>query len=98
MTQDNIPPEVLKNVANFTMNVAVARVDELVQSAQPDPLMQCAVLMLAQALVFRRIASQNKMNHVAKRRLLRGLLQDFDRKIREFGFSDGSQLRQTDSK
>ena len=109
MTQDNVPeilknPEivdVLKRANNLAMNINLHKIDEDIRGASPDPALQMGILMMAQALAFRRLcAARSVKMRAQKQTLLRYATKDFMAKITAFGFETNppiSQVRDTES-
>lgn len=71
---------------NIALNAAVAELDEQIQKYVSDPAMQMGMLMLVQALAFRRVlAARSKvLNRGQRHKIVRAATEDFERKLRQY--------------
>lgn len=95
-TPTPVPAATLKATQDLMRNLALAKIDNLIKH-QP-PATQMGILVLACALTFKRLAHVAGWGRGMKLRALRGLVRDFESKIREVGFSPVSQVREPESK
>lgn len=83
----NLPPEVLKVSRNIMLNTAVGGVDEIIKNLPPAT--QMGVLMVAQAVCFRRLMRvMGIKNNGQKHVYLKAALKDFELKIRDLGYAE----------
>lgn len=84
----NLPAE-KRTLANVALNGSLAAIDQIVRDTSNDVAVQMGVLMMAQALAFRRLRAQHKITTGAQKKyVLKRALADFEEKIRKFGFAD----------
>ena len=82
-----------RTLANITLNASLQAVDQIVRDTSSDVAVQMGVLMMAQALAFRRLRTQHKLESgPAKKRVLIRALQDFEEKVRKYGWDDSQNL------
>jgi hypothetical protein len=91
-----LSPETEAAAKNLMTNMALAQIDTFIKS-QP-PAMQMGILVLACALTFKRLAHVSNWGRGMKLRALRGLVRDFEVRVRQIGFEPVSQVREPESK
>lgn len=79
-------------LANVALNGSLSAVDQIIRDTSHDVAVQMGVLMMAQALAFRRLRAQHKITTGAQKKfILKKALADFEEKLRKFGWDDPAE-------
>jgi len=84
-----ITPQVKSAMDNLMLNMVLRDIDKLVQEKCAKPETQMGVLMLAQAVAFRRVLKANNVtDRIQRKRFLKLALTDFHAKLNQFASMD----------